>query len=168
MLYFVLYHDLENSVTPSPGSASASDRQLEPWVFALCRDCIESSKVIILTLAQQFHQSTNGVDAHTPFSPLDSHAVSRDDLSSPKNGYATWTDIQLLVGSYAVLLSVQNATSFSSAFRDIASIDEILDMAERVLSWVTSSSLGYARTLEILANIRHNFRVSTPGTVASC
>jgi hypothetical protein len=120
-----------------------------------------------MTLAQQFHQSTDGIGPHTPFSPLDGH-VSRDDLSGPKNGYATWSDIQLLVGSYAVLLSVQSATSFSSAFRDIAAIDEILDIAEQVLSWVTSSSLGYARTLEILVNIRHNFRVSTPGTVASC
>ena len=121
-----------------------------------------------MTLSQQLYQSSTGIGTHTPLSPLDSHVVPGDNLSGPNYGYATWTDIQLLVGSYAVLLSVQNATSFSSAFREVASIDEILDIAERVLSRVAARSLGYARTLEILMNIRHNFRVSTPGTVASC
>lgn len=165
VLYFVLYHDLENSVTPSPGSALAADRYLEPWVFALCSNCIESSKVIIMCLAKQLYPSSGGIESHTPFSTQDYHADPANGFAGSRNRYlTTWSDIQLLVGAYAVLLSVQTAPSFSSTFRDVTSIDELLDTAEQVLSSLeTSCSLGYAKTLEILVNIRHNLRASTPG-----
>lgn len=162
VLYFVLYQDLENSSTTSPGSVFAADRQLEPWVFAYCRDCIECSKVIILTLAQYLQQLR---PERTSFSPRTTdHEVLRGNSTcfGP-----TWCDIQLLVGSYAVLLSVQTASAFSLAFRDIPKIDEILDIAERTLSRVTSSSMSYANTFEMLVNIRQNFQNSTPLTGAS-
>ncbi|KAL1969238.1 hypothetical protein VTN77DRAFT_492 [Rasamsonia byssochlamydoides] len=141
VLYFVLYQDLEHLATTPPGGVSAiAERHLDPWVLASCRDCIESAKLIILTLAQHRHQ-----------------------MPIPRAG-PNWCDVQLLVGSYAVLLSVQTASSFSPPFRDVTEIGELLDMAEDILSGVTATSPGYLRTLEMLTNIRHNFQNSTPLT----
>ncbi|KKA16353.1 hypothetical protein T310_10049 [Rasamsonia emersonii CBS 393.64] len=141
VLYFVLYQDLEHLATTPPGGVSAvAEQHLKPWVFASCRDCIESAKLIILTLAQHQRQ-----------------------VPMPRAG-PNWCDIQLLVGSYAVLLSVQTAPSFSAPFRDVAEIGELLDMVEEILSGVTETSQGILRTLEILTNIRHNFQNSTPLT----
>jgi hypothetical protein len=139
VLYFVLYQDLEHLATTPPGGVS--ERHLESWVLTSCRDCIESAKLIILTLAQ------NKLERSIP----------RTDPS--------WCDIQLLVGSYAVLLSVQTASSFSAPFRNVTEIGELLDVAEEILSGVTATSPGFLRTLDILTNIRHNFQSSTPLTV---
>ncbi|KAJ5674128.1 hypothetical protein N7462_009567 [Penicillium macrosclerotiorum] len=156
VLYHVLYQNMEKSATTPPGSVSEADRHLEPWVLEICRDSIESAKLIILVLASQSRHLSGGLPASSrlPLSPL------HEDQSSPS--YLSWTDVQLLVGAYALLLSVQTAASFSFAFREITEIGEILDSAEDVLSGISSQSSGYADTLEILTNIRHTFQNSTP------
>lgn len=74
----------------------------------------------------------------------------------------TWCETQLLVGSFAVLLSVQTATSFSYAFPDAIDIGHLLDTVEELLSTFGTLSLADRQTLEILLNMKRNFEVSSP------
>jgi hypothetical protein len=132
VLYWVLYEDLENS-TPSSGIVYA-EQQLEPWIFASCRECIESAKLIILTL---------------------SWSLQCEGM------LLTWCETQLLVGSFAILLSVQTATSFSHAFRNTVEISQLLNSVEKLLA-TFGTSIGGQQTLEILSNMRRNFEASSP------
>lgn len=141
----MLYQGIENSTTTPLDTAVELDRHLESRTIVACCDCIESAKLIILTLAR--HIDLPNQEGHVFF-------PARHN----------WCDIQLLVGSYAVLLSVQTAPSFSLHFRDITRIGDILDLAEEILSSVAPSSQGYATTLDILLNIRSNFQGTTPLT----
>ncbi|OJJ54903.1 hypothetical protein ASPSYDRAFT_435077 [Aspergillus sydowii CBS 593.65] len=146
VLYWVLYEDLENS-NPTPSSSSASgivyaEQQPESWLFPSCRKCIESAKMIILTLLSWARQCEGG---------------EGEGMVS-----LTWCETQLLVGSFAVLLSVQTATSFSYAFPDAIDIGHLLDTVEELLSTFGTLSLADRQTLEILLNMKRNFEVSSP------
>ncbi|KAF7167778.1 hypothetical protein CNMCM6106_003221 [Aspergillus hiratsukae] len=133
VLYWVLYEDLENS-PPSSGIGHA-EQQLEPWVFASCRECIESAKLILLTLSRSLQ--CGGMSL-------------------------TWSETQLLVGSFAVLLSVQTSTSFSYAFRNTVGISQLLNTVEELLSTFGTVSIGGQQTLEMLSNMKRNFEASSP------
>ncbi|KAK4948072.1 hypothetical protein LTR10_013126 [Elasticomyces elasticus] len=149
VLYWILYQNLEQTASPPSLSgaeeAPVAERHLNAWVLDSCHACIESAKLIIYNLARSM--------------PLSNGAVSYTTL-------LTWCDVQLLIGAYVVLLSVQTATQFSSEFRDQQQIDEILDLAEATLSGVSHISHGFMRTLEIITNIRQGFENPSPVTFA--
>lgn len=133
VLYWVLYEDLENS-TPSCAPVH-SEQLLEQWIFVSCRECIESAKLIILTLSWSLQCEGTRL---------------------------TWCETQLLVGSFAVLLSVQTATSFSEAFRNTLEISQLLNTVLELLSAFGTVSLGGQQTLEMLSNMKRNFEASSP------
>ncbi|KIV80996.1 hypothetical protein PV11_08450 [Exophiala sideris] len=147
VLYWILYQNLEQTASPpSPSGAeeaAVAERHLNAWVLDSCHACIESAKLIIYNLARPMPHCNS---AHTTS--------------------LTWCDVQLLVGAYVVLLSVQTATQFSSEFRDQQQIDETLDLAEVTLSGVSDISHGFMRTLEIITNIRQGFENPSPVTFA--
>lgn len=128
----VVYEDMEEAATPQ-----SSRKDFDPWVLESCRSCTENSGLIILT----------------------QHAQYKSAETQP---YHSWCELQLLVGSYAVLLQVQSVPALAPMFRDLGEIDSLLDAGEVVLSRVPFNSLSTWRTLEILTNIRHNLTLQTP------
>jgi hypothetical protein len=98
-----------------------------------CRECIDA-KLIILTL---------------------SWSLQCEGM------LLTWCETQLLVGSFAVLLSVQTATSFSHAFRNTVEISQLLNSVEKLLA-TFGTSIGGQQTLEMLSNMRRNIEASSP------
>ncbi|KAF4629864.1 hypothetical protein G7Y89_g8279 [Cudoniella acicularis] len=132
VLYMVVYEDMEEVATPT-----GLHKDFEPWVLESCRSCTENAALIILSQYAQC-KSPNSVPCHS------------------------WCELQLLVGSYAVLLQVQSVPGLAPMFRDLGEIDSLLDAAEVVLSSVPFNSLSTSRTLEVLTNVRHNMTLQTP------
>jgi hypothetical protein len=123
---------MEQSTSPE-----ATNSHFEDWVLESCRSCIENASLIILS----------------------QHANSISPKPTP---YHSWCELQLLVGSYAVLLQVQTVPSLAPIFGSHLEIDRLLDVAETVLSRVPFVSLSTIQTLEMLKNIRYNSSISTP------
>jgi hypothetical protein len=151
ILYYVLYQNLEASAatttttttTTSPEGISSLDNHHQPnnaWVLAACHHCIENAKLIILTLARQ----------NSYMSTLERPVMRRPG----------WYETQLVVGSYAVLLSLKISPSLALStglsYSALDEISELLDLAEDILSRAARSSLGFAQTLDALRNIRCN------------
>lgn len=142
VLYWVLYQDIENS--NHPGIADGAERNLVAWVLNSCYTCIESAKLIVFNLTQ-----SNVSQVGTFETPV-----------------LSWREAQLLIGAYAVLLSVQTASQFSPQFREQQEIDMVLDMAESAMACAAPLSLAFVRSLELLTNIRQGFQ--NPSPIASC
>ena len=143
VLYYVLYQDFEH-LASSPSQRGYAERELESWVLNSCQACVESAKLIIHNLHQSCQQEF-GLQERTGLN---------------------WNEVQLLTAAYAVLLSVQNATDFSMAFRDVARIDGLLNLADALLYRSSTASLGFQRTYEFLINIRQGFTQSSPAAAS--
>ncbi|KAE8151356.1 hypothetical protein BDV25DRAFT_95835 [Aspergillus avenaceus] len=145
VLYSVLYQDLEELASAPEEGNTETHRQPEPGVLTMCRDCIENAKLIVLTIFDCLH-----------------HLVRPNEENADTMCYPTWCDFQLLMGSYALLLSVQTAPTAPTLFEGNTEIGGILDMAETAMHSMRSLSPSYSSCLDMLLNVRQNYQVSTP------
>jgi hypothetical protein len=136
ILYFVLYQGFEASESAEGMSMS---RPLDPWVLHACLDCAKSARLIIAIVAERVSQ-------------IGDHSTAMS---------LGWYNCQLVVGSYAVLLSFQISPSLFSTVPLFTELNGALDQAEAVLSQAGKSSLAFGTILKALRNIRHNHQSQT-------
>jgi len=136
VLYFFLHRDMEYSVRPPDNRDLRSGR--EPWILESCRDCIESTALLI-----HFSRVPGG----------ESSSIS-----------TSWGEVQALFAAYLVLLQARSAgTALRPIFRSVGDPDELLDWVERTFEAMPLRSLGVSRSLAVLRDERRNFEVASPG-----
>lgn len=119
----------------------SADGGHDMWALESCHTCIDAATMIICILNHCFNHEA-GPAAIPP----------------------TWAEVQMLLGAYAILLSVQATPSRCQALRDTAELTQLLDLAESVMSNLFNRSEVFKDILKIILNMRQGFQSESPST----
>lgn len=76
----------------------------------------------------------------------------------------TWVEVQMLLGAYAILLSVHATPSRCQTLRDPAELAQLLDLAESVMTKLFNRSEVFRDILKIMLNMRQGFQNESPSS----
>ncbi|KAH0829448.1 hypothetical protein FOPE_10216 [Fonsecaea pedrosoi] len=138
ILYHVLHVKYENAVNSSNPDPPGYDPIQDSWVFESCHNCVQNATMIIL-----LH--------------------SRRQQTGRHEYLESWCNLQHLVAAYATILQVQTS-AISILLQGYGDPDHLLDLAEVVLEKGLNRPANIRESLDILRNIRQNFKRSMPPT----